>query len=441
MGSTGHADIIKDSHRSLHVEPDYDGHDGHHDMPIIQKHVAKFSSASDSISTYINQRMGSAELASLKPLRHELMDVDDDAFFSYTGPEVSEGMVHLLDFDRREDAAMDFNALSAMSSKLHSDVSMYFGWSSAEDDPPASSSMLNVSNTLFGSRRLHASRQIIQDAKLAEEHAEGGKLFGSRRLAALSVVLQEGANRTIGAAAGASEMALDAAGAVGSAVGGAAGAVSEAVGGAVGGAAGARGGAAGAVSDAVGGAVEGAAGAMADAAGAAGAAAAGAAGAVGGAAAGVVGGAAGAAVAGASNLMPSQVKAKVPNGVVVLPKTPTPRVSVSQGRDGTKTTVRGATRAVALSNKLAAGSKVMKASAELPPDTTAVTAGMGGTQTLVSKKKKKADGNSVSQTMTMDADARVVYAVITDLMHYTVIHGTRSFGFGGLSYSVCALGL
>lgn len=186
----------------------------------------------------------------------------------------------------------------------------------------------------------------------------------------------------------------------------------------------------------------GAAGAMAGAAGAAAAGAAGAVGGAAGAAAGVVGGAAGAAVAGASNLMPSQVKAKAPNGVVVMPKTPTPRVSVSQGRDGTKTTVRGATRAVALSNKLAAGrAQVMTASAELPPDTTAVTAGMGGTQTLVSEKKKKAGGNSVSQTMTMDADARVVYAVITDLMHYTVIHGTRSFGFCRLSYGVCALGV
>jgi len=361
------------------------------------------------------------------PLKNEQLDGDDDAFFSYTGPDVSEGMVHLLDFDRREDAAINFNGLSAMSGKLNQDLSRYFGWSTSEDDATEAAEPVDASNTLFGSRRLHASAQVIQDAQLAEEHADGETLFGSRRLAALSLILQEGANRTLGAAAGAGEMALGAAGAVTDAVGGAAGAVS----GAMEGAAGAVGGAAGAVSDAVGGA----AGAVAGAAGA-------------------VGGAAGAAVASASGLLSgvaggspnpataapsSEVRASPPAGVVVAPKTPTPRVSVVESPDGTRKAVRGVTRAQALSRKLAADKAELKPSGQLPPDAKVVTAGMGGTQTIVAAKKQ-ASGNSVSQTTVMDADARVVYAVITDYMHYTVMHHARSRDLCRMCYRLGAWG-
>ena len=115
-------------------------------------------------------------------------------------------------------------------------------------------------NTLFGSKRLHASAQFIQDPQLASEQTEGGTWLGSRRLAAIALVLQEGVNQT-------GKMAMGAAGGAMDALGGAAGAVSGAVGGAAGAVSGAMGDAAGAVSDALGGAAGAVSGAMGGAAG------------------------------------------------------------------------------------------------------------------------------------------------------------------------------
>ena len=64
---------------------------------LAQTHVAQFvSGTADHVSNYVQQRIGSSELAKLVPLKNEQLDGDDDAFFSYTGPDVSDGMVHLL---------------------------------------------------------------------------------------------------------------------------------------------------------------------------------------------------------------------------------------------------------------------------------------------------------------------------------------------------------
>jgi len=233
-----------------------------------------------------SQRIGSAQLAQLVPLGSALLTGpahhDEDVYFSGSDgqhSEVTDGFVHLLDFDRREDAALNFNTLSA----LYAQGNSLLGFKNAEDGQ--ASDMLSMDNTLFGSKRLHASAQFIQDPQLASEQTEGGTWLGSRRLAAVALVLSQGVNLTVGAASGASEMAMGAAGGAMNALGGAAGAVSEAVGGA----AGAVGGAAGAVSDAVGGAMGGAAGAVGGAAGAVSNAVGGAAGAVGGAVDGAAG--------------------------------------------------------------------------------------------------------------------------------------------------------
>jgi len=55
---------------------------------------------------------------------------------------------------------------------------------------------VSVDHTLWGSKRLHASAQLIRDPQLASERTEGGRWLGSRRLAAIALVLKKGVNRT-----------------------------------------------------------------------------------------------------------------------------------------------------------------------------------------------------------------------------------------------------
>lgn len=236
----------------------------------IQAGLGSLASAAEKVKPYITQRIGSADLSQLMPLKHELQDVihgqKEDILFSYNDEEVSSGLVNLMDFERSQDAAHSFNELSALHELVLRDVSSFLGWSTGEEDNDTSN-LQDVGGTILGSTRLHASAQIMQDAKLAEEQTDGETFFGSRRLAAIYLVLQQGVDQTLGAAAGASEMARDAAGGVIDAVGGAAGAMGDAVGGAAGAVGDAVGGAAGAVGDAMGGAAGAVGGAVAGAAG------------------------------------------------------------------------------------------------------------------------------------------------------------------------------
>ena len=51
---------------------------------------------------------------------------------------------------RREDAAINFNEISALNTLL------------SHDDTEGAANLLDPSNTLFGSKRLHASARIIK---------------------------------------------------------------------------------------------------------------------------------------------------------------------------------------------------------------------------------------------------------------------------------------
>ena len=87
------------------------------DIPVQMRHGASDSTIEHDIP-YVRQRIGSSELAKLVPIqRHHLGD-DDEKFFSGSDSDASHGLVHLLDFDRLEDAPINFNELSAMHAAM-----------------------------------------------------------------------------------------------------------------------------------------------------------------------------------------------------------------------------------------------------------------------------------------------------------------------------------
>ena len=116
----------------------------------------------------VGGRIGSIQLAGLQPIpnneeRQAAVDV-----LLYSEDEVSEGMVHLLEFDRDEDTIIDFQQLSA----LHGSI-----WNGENKE------------TLLGSRRLKATADILKDFN-AEESQQHLKILGSRRLGAIYQVAQ-----------------------------------------------------------------------------------------------------------------------------------------------------------------------------------------------------------------------------------------------------------
>ena len=145
MGSTGNARIIKD-----HAHLQHESHDtgtnsnnaqirGDEQVPILTRRMTEIPvqmrrGASDSATEhdipYVRQRIGSAELAKLVPIQHHHLGDEDEKFFSGSDGEASHGLVHLLDFDRREDAPINFNELSAMHTSM--------GLASADDESATS---------------------------------------------------------------------------------------------------------------------------------------------------------------------------------------------------------------------------------------------------------------------------------------------------------------
>ena len=72
-------------------------------------------------------------------------------------------------------------------------------------------------------------------------------------------------------------------------------------------------------------------------------------------------------------------------------------------------------RGEAIANSRVTAATVSRAAKQLPPGTSGMTKGAGGTKVL--HRPKKGD-NVVSQTVKMSAPLPLVYAVITDLVHY-----------------------
>jgi len=135
----------------------------------------------------VGGRIGSIQLAGLQPIpNNEERQAAEDVLL-YSEDEVSEGMVHLLEFDRDEDTIIDFQQLSA----LHGSI-----WNGENKE------------TLLGSRRLKATADILKDFN-AEESQQHLKILGSRRLGAIYQVLSEGvqevSNSIEGAAKGMAE--------------------------------------------------------------------------------------------------------------------------------------------------------------------------------------------------------------------------------------------
>ena len=79
-----------------------------------------------------------------------------------------------------------------------------------------------------------------------------------------------------------------------------------------------------------------------------------------------------------------------------------------------------ASRGEAIATSRATGGTVSRAAKELPPGTSGLTKGAGGTKVLY--RPKKGD-NVVSQTVKMSAPLALVYTVITDLVHYQGVYG------------------
>jgi len=135
----------------------------------------------------VGGRIGSIQLAGLEPIPHNGKQQAAEDFLLYSEDEVSDGMVHLLEFDRDEDTIIDFQQLSA----LHGSI-----WNAESKE------------TLLGSRRLKATADILKDFN-AEESKQNLKILGSRRLGAIYQVLSEGvqevSNSIEGAAKGMAE--------------------------------------------------------------------------------------------------------------------------------------------------------------------------------------------------------------------------------------------
>ena len=92
-----------------------------HASSVVQQEGALASATQHAEQKQASQRIGSAQLALLMPIASDQLagpaSQDEDMFFSGSDgekTEVADGFVHLLDLDRREDAALNFNTLSAL---------------------------------------------------------------------------------------------------------------------------------------------------------------------------------------------------------------------------------------------------------------------------------------------------------------------------------------